>query len=75
MYCPEYIRLRQLYEVAIRQWGHVVLSPDSDSLGAPIALAAEIKQKAYRERDEAKRRLSDHMVTCSVCNPKRRRVN
>jgi hypothetical protein len=70
MYCPEYNRLRQLYEVAIRQWGHVMLSPDSDSLGTPIAM--EAKEKAYRERDEAKKRLSDHMSTCPSCNRKRR---
>ena len=72
MYCPEYNRLRQLYEVAIRQWGHVILSPDTGSL---IPFAAEIKEEAYRERDEAKRRLSDHMSTCPSCKPKRRSVN
>jgi hypothetical protein len=53
MYCPEYIRLRQLYEVAIRNWGLLILSPDSNSL---IPLTAEIKEKAYRDRDKAKRR-------------------
>jgi hypothetical protein len=69
MYCPEHIRLRQLYEVAIRNWGILILSPDSNSL---IPLTAEIKEKAYRDRDEAKRRLSDHIVTCLICNSKRR---
>jgi len=69
MYCPEYNRLRQLYEVAIRNWGLVIFSPDSNSL---IALTAEIKDKAYRDRDDAKRRLSDHIGTCPVCTPKRR---
>jgi hypothetical protein len=69
MYCPEYIRLRQLDEVAIRNWGLVILSPDSNS---SIPLTAEIKEKACRDRDEAKRRLSDHIVTCPVCSSKRR---
>jgi hypothetical protein len=72
MYCPEYIRLRQLYEVAIRQWGHVMLSPDVDPL---IPRGAEIKEKAYRERDEAKKRLNDHALTCLACNPRRRSVH
>jgi hypothetical protein len=43
MYCPEYIRLRQLDEVAIRNWGLVILSPDSNSL---LPLTTEIKEKA-----------------------------
>jgi hypothetical protein len=72
MYCPEYIRLRQLYEVAIRQWGHVMLSPDSDSL---IPEGVEIKEKAYRARDEAKKRLNDHALLCLTCNPRSRRVH
>jgi hypothetical protein len=72
MHCPEYNRLRQLYEVAIRHWGRVILSPDSDSLGALARQTAEIKEKAYRERDEAKKRLSDHVSTCSSCKPKLR---
>ena len=43
MYCPEYNRLRQLYDVAIRNWGLVILSPDSNSL---LPLTTEIKEKA-----------------------------
>jgi hypothetical protein len=72
MYCPEYNRLRQRYEAAIRFWGHAVLSPDARE-------TAEIKQEAYRERDAAKRRLSDHKSTCPACKPKlkvtRRSIN
>jgi hypothetical protein len=69
MHCPEYNRLRQCYEAAIRHWGHVILSAHSDSLGALAREAAEIMQKAYTERNAAKKRLSDHMFTCPACNP------
>jgi hypothetical protein len=73
MYCPEYNRLRPLYEVAIRQWGHIILSPNSDSLATPISL--EAKEKAYRERDAAKERLNDHALSCLTCNRKPRGVH
>ena len=72
MHCPEYNRLRQLYEAAIRHWGHVILTADSDSVGTLARQAAEIKQKAYVERDAAKKRLIDHRFACSVCSPKLR---
>jgi hypothetical protein len=69
MHCPEYNHLRQRYEAAIRFWGQVILSPDA---GALIPQTAEIKQKAFRERDAAKKRLSDHMLICPTCKPKLR---
>jgi hypothetical protein len=72
MSCPEYNRLRQHYEAAIRHWGRVILSPDDNLVGALARQAAEIRQKAYVERDAAKKRLSDHGFACPVCNPKRR---
>jgi len=72
MHCPEHNRLRQLYEAAIRHWGHIILTPDSDSLGDLVRQTAEIKEKAYVERDAAKKRLTDHMLSCPACNPKLR---
>ncbi len=72
MHCPEYNRLRQRYEAALRHWGHVVLAPDDGSLGALARQAAEIRQKAFNERDAGKKRLSDHMFNCAACNPKLR---
>jgi hypothetical protein len=54
MSCPEYNRLRQHYEAALRYWGHVLLSPDANLVGAPARQATEIKQKAYTERNAAK---------------------
>lgn len=72
MPCPEYNRLRHNYEAAIRHWGRVILSPDAHLVGALARQAAEIKQKAFDERDAAKKRLSDHTRTCPACNPKQR---
>jgi hypothetical protein len=72
MPCSEYIRLRQLYEVALRQWGIVMLPPDNERVGAPARRTAEIKQKAFDERDAAKMQLGRHKLTCPVCNPKLR---
>ncbi len=74
MVCPEYNRLRQHYEAAIRHWGHVLLAPDAKLVGALARQTAEVKRKAFQERDAAKERLSAHKLTCSTCNP-RLRVN
>jgi hypothetical protein len=68
MRCPEHLRLRQQYEVALRHWGHVMLSPDAHPVGA------EIKRKVFDERNAAKKRLDDHSLTCPTCNPKLRRI-
>jgi hypothetical protein len=70
MACHEYIRLRQHYEAALRHWGHVLLSPVTGPTGAAARLAAEIKQKAFVERNAAYDRMCIHKKTCSVCNPK-----
>lgn len=72
MHCPEYNRLRQSYEAAIRHWGQVILFCEAEALGALARQTSEDKQKAYSERDAAKKRLSDHMFTCAACNPKLR---
>jgi hypothetical protein len=60
MNCPEYLCLRQDYEAALRRWGQVML-PSSP------APTAEIKQKAYDERDGAKGKLDRHMESCPTC--------
>jgi hypothetical protein len=69
MSCPEYVRLRQHYETALRHWGQVLLSPGA-AIGAPARLAIEIKEKALVERNAANDRMCLHKKTCSVCNPK-----
>jgi hypothetical protein len=60
MPCPEYLRLRQHYEVAIRRWGQVLLSPQTNLVGVLFRHAEEINQKALCERDTAKERLDAH---------------
>jgi hypothetical protein len=67
MPCPEYNRLRQHYEAALRHWGHVILSPDARLVGARARQAAEIRQTAFGERDAAKERLDAHTLTCPAC--------
>ena len=52
-----------------------VLSPDVKLVGALTRQAAEIRQKAFAERDAAKKRLSVHKVTCLTCNPKMRVIH
>ena len=69
MSCPEYNRLRQHYEAAIRHWGRVILSPDDNLVGALARQAAEIRQKAFDERDAAKNRMLFHQESCTVCKP------
>jgi hypothetical protein len=51
-------------------WGHVLLSPVTVPTGAPARLAAEVKQKAFEERNAAYDRMCLHKKTCPVCNPK-----
>jgi hypothetical protein len=55
MHCPEYQRLRQHYEVAIRRWGQVLLSPQATLVGALFRQAEEIKQKAFYTKEMRRR--------------------
>jgi hypothetical protein len=63
MDCPEYLRLRQEYEAAIKRWFRVMLYDE----GAVHAATSEIRQKADEERDEAKLKLSQHTESCPTC--------
>jgi hypothetical protein len=68
MFCPEYVRLRQLYEAALRHWGQTLLSSKSHELfGAPARYAAQLKQKALDERDVANERMCLHRRSCPTC--------
>jgi hypothetical protein len=60
MSCPEYNRLRQHYQEALRHWGHVLFSLDAHLVGTAARKAAEIKQKAFEERNAAKERWTSH---------------
>jgi hypothetical protein len=57
MECHGYIRLRQHYEAVLRHWGQVILSPGAESNSATARLAAEIKQRAFEERNAANERM------------------
>ena len=74
MSCLEYNRLRQHYQAALRHWGRVLFSPDAHLVGTAARKAAEIKQKAFDERNAAKERLSAHALFCPACNPKLQRI-
>jgi hypothetical protein len=68
MICPEYTRLRQHYEAAIRLWGRVLLAPDANLVGTLARRAAELRTRATEERNVAKERLTAHANTCPACN-------
>jgi hypothetical protein len=71
MPCLEYIRLRQLYEAALRYWGQILLSPKATELfDAPARHAAQLRQNALDERDAAGALLFVHEQHCSVCRAK-----
>jgi hypothetical protein len=70
MACHEYIRLRLQYEAALRDWGHVLLSPVTVPTGATARLAADLKEKAFEERNTAYDRLWLHKKNCPVCKSK-----
>jgi hypothetical protein len=48
MPCPECNRLRQHYEAALRQWGHLLLSLDAHLVGAAARQNAGIKPEGVR---------------------------
>jgi hypothetical protein len=73
MPCPEYNRLRQLYEAALRHWGHLLLSVDAHLGGTVARQAAELKEKAFDERNAAKERLIAHTLSCTACDPRLKR--
>jgi hypothetical protein len=66
---PEYVRLHQLYEAALRRWGQVILSSQGTT-GTPARLAALIRQKAVEERNAANERMRLHEFSCPLCSPR-----
>ena len=75
MSCLEHNRLRQHYQAALRHWGRVLFSPDAHLVGTAARKAAEIKQKAFDERNTAKERLDVHTLSCRACNPELRGIH
>jgi uncharacterized heparinase superfamily protein len=67
MFCQEYLRLRQHFESALRHYGRVLLSSrDNELVGTAAQQAAEIRKKAFEERDAAKQRLHLHGLVRSA---------
>jgi hypothetical protein len=69
MECFEHIQLRHHYEAALQYWEHVIVLLEAESNSTAGRLAAQIKQKALEERNEAGNRMFLHKRTCSVCTP------
>jgi hypothetical protein len=67
MPCPEYVRLRQHYESALRHWGEVLLSQDSELVGPGGRQRAQLKQNVLEERDAANERMRVHKRSCPAC--------
>jgi hypothetical protein len=67
--CPEHVRLRQHYESALRYWGEVLLSQDSELVGASARQRGRLVQNALDERDAARERVRAHKRTCPACRP------
>jgi hypothetical protein len=67
MPCPEYVRLRQDYEAALRHWGEVLLSQDTELVGWQARQRAQLKQNALDERDAANERICAHKRSCPAC--------
>jgi hypothetical protein len=65
--CPEYVGLRQRYEAALRHWGQVLLSQDTELVGWQARQRAQLMQNALDERDAANQRICLHKRSCPAC--------
>jgi hypothetical protein len=67
MTCPEYLRLRQLCEAALRRWVQTKSLSGSELVGESARHATQLKQAAAIERDAAKERFEVHKRSCAAC--------
>jgi hypothetical protein len=67
MPCPEYKRLRENHEAALRRWGDVLLAQHAGLLGGHVEGGLEIRKYVADERDAANKRVEDHKQSCPVC--------
>jgi hypothetical protein len=73
--CPDYARLRQLYEGALRYWAQLQQSLTATELaGESAKYAVQLKKDALKERDAAKQRLFEHWWSCSICKEAARAI-
>jgi uncharacterized protein with PIN domain len=75
MTCPEYVRLRRIYESALRHWGQLMWASKVAAPGVPERRDTETKQRAFFARNEASERLSAHQQSCPVCRGSLRLVD
>ena len=73
--CPDYLRLRQLYEGALRHCAQLQQSLiATEPVGDTTRYAAQLKNNASKERDAAKQRLFEHWWSCSICKEAARAI-
>jgi hypothetical protein len=73
MSCPQYLRLHQHYDAALRRWAHFELSSHgSEVIDASARQAEKVRQTALRERNAASERMRLHKENCPTCNPPRK---
>jgi hypothetical protein len=65
MACPEYLRLEEQYEAALRNWVQSMAS-----FGQPKYLTVRARQKALDERNTAKNLVWVHEESCPICRRK-----
>jgi hypothetical protein len=65
MPCPEYLRLEERYEAALRNWVQSMAS-----FGQPKYLTVQARQKASDERNAAKNLVWVHEESCPICRRK-----
>jgi dihydroorotase-like cyclic amidohydrolase len=68
--CYQYMRLRQHYEAALRRWEQIELVSNKNGFLDTSAnrLALEVWYKAQEERNAAKKRMTLHKQSCSICS-------
>jgi Zn finger protein HypA/HybF involved in hydrogenase expression len=68
--CLEYERLRESYELAVKNWVQSILSFNAALVGLAGAQARERRQKALRERNAADDLMTAHELECPQCKRK-----
>jgi hypothetical protein len=65
--CPEYERLRESYELAVKSWARAMWSFDA-ALGGLAGMQARYRrQKALGDRNLADERMTAHELVCPRC--------
>jgi hypothetical protein len=65
--CPEYERLRESYEVAVKNWARIMLSFDPSLGGLAGMQARHRRQMALGKRNLADELMTAHELVCPRC--------